>query len=91
MDIWTKEEVKEAIDSYAEKFNSRELAEKFITLLQRFQNLQEAAIGLYEAGCWKLDNMSAEDQCKLWEDLRDAIGFNPGMATMLGVGYIKDK
>jgi hypothetical protein len=45
----------------------------------------DAAEALYRAGRWSCEALPAEDQARLWEDLRDALGFAPGTATKAGV------
>lgn len=44
--------------------------------------IRKAAAALYLEGKWELnDGTPPETQAKLWEDLRDALGFKPGFNT----------
>ena len=44
--------------------------------------IRKAAAALYLEGKWELnDGTPPETQVKLWEDLRDALGFKPGFNT----------
>jgi hypothetical protein len=40
---------------------------------------------LYLAGRWTCEGLSPEEQARLWEDLRDALGLPEGTATKAGV------
>lgn len=48
--------------------------------------LVEAAQALYFAGVWQLQNAEKpeNEQSKMWEALRDAMGLKPGSATQAG-------
>jgi len=50
------------------------------SLEARHKALQAAAAALYEAGHWTCDRGAADQQVKLWENLRDAMGRTPGNA-----------
>jgi hypothetical protein len=48
------------------------------SLIQQREALKRAAAALYYAAHWKPDRLV--DEAKLWSDLRDAAGFEPGNA-----------
>ncbi len=54
-----------------------------VALTERLKNLDKASKALYMAGRWTLseDLLGAEEQAALWEDLRSALGFDPGYST----------
>jgi hypothetical protein len=47
--------------------------------------LAEAALALYLAGRWTSEWVSVDEQARLWEALRDALGLPEGTATKAGV------
>lgn len=56
-------------------------------LIDQILELHDAADALYMAGRWILsvDSGDGWDQAKLWEDLRSALGYEPGHSTEAGV------
>lgn len=56
--------------------------------LEKRRSITRAARALYEAGRWTLadGHLFELAQAKLWQDLRDALGLQPGTATALGAG-----
>lgn len=53
--------------------------------VERRRRIVRAGRGLYLAGRWSCEELPAEDQARLWEELRDAIELAPGTATKAGV------
>jgi hypothetical protein len=51
--------------------------------IKRFERLQKAAKALYGQGYWMLRGVEYNDQRvqRLWEELRDAAGIEPGTET----------
>ena len=47
--------------------------------------IRQAAMTLYMAGKWELNGVPADEQARLWENLRDALGLEEGYATNHGV------
>ena len=48
-------------------------------------DLKAAATALYMAGRWDCANLSGDEQARMWEALRDALGLSVGTATTAGV------
>ena len=44
-------------------------------------NVVKAAFALYFAGNWTTDELSEEQEERLWGNLRDALGIPPGTGT----------
>jgi hypothetical protein len=65
------------MDRYAHRDGSRECRPVRPTI-------EDAAEALYRAGRWSCGLPPAEE-ARLWENLRDALGFAPGTATKAGV------
>jgi hypothetical protein len=49
------------------------------------KTIEEAALALYFAGRWSCDKLPPDEQARLWEELRDALGLPEGSATKAGV------
>jgi len=54
-------------------------------VFQMSLKMRRAIMNLYEAGCWRCQDVTEDRQRELWEQLRDAAGIKEGTATKLGV------
>jgi hypothetical protein len=79
------------LDDYASAVAERDLFSRYCAEFKaRAEALKESATALYVAGVWTTTGVPGDQQAKMWERLRDAIGLPVGTATKAGVAALDE-